>query len=57
MNNMRLLLSKTNGKVSRLFARSLSAKAFIFDKQFEGFPKETNFKLVEEQLPPLRDGG
>lgn len=59
-NNMRLLFSKTSGKVSRLLTdvtRLVSSKAFIFDKQFDGFPKETDLKLVEEQLPPLKDGG
>ncbi|VEN52619.1 unnamed protein product [Callosobruchus maculatus] len=34
----------------------LSAKAYIFDKQFDNFPKATDFKLVEEELGPIKDG-
>ncbi|XP_018566877.1 prostaglandin reductase 1 [Anoplophora glabripennis] len=32
------------------------AKAFIFEKQFNGFPQETDLKLVEEELPDIKDG-
>lgn len=32
------------------------AKAFIFEKQFDGFPQETDLKLVEEELPDIKDG-
>ncbi|KAJ8922441.1 hypothetical protein NQ315_004388 [Exocentrus adspersus] len=32
------------------------AKVFKFEKQFDGFPQETDLKLVEEQLPEIKDG-
>nr|CAH7763144.1 unnamed protein product [Callosobruchus chinensis] len=38
------------------FKKFLSAKAYIFDKQFDNFPKATDFKLVEEELGPIKDG-
>lgn len=59
MNNIRLLLPKTSATISRLYTngtRPKSAKVFIFHKQFDGFPKETDLKLVEQELPPLKDG-
>ncbi|KAJ8927307.1 hypothetical protein NQ314_020243 [Rhamnusium bicolor] len=34
----------------------VKAKVYIFDKQFDGFPKESDLKLTEEELPPLKDG-
>ncbi|CAG9865277.1 unnamed protein product [Phyllotreta striolata] len=36
--------------------RNISAKAFIFRNQFEGFPKESDFQLTNEQLPSLKEG-
>lgn len=33
------------------------AKKFIFAKQYDGIPTNENFKLVEEELPELKDGG
>jgi NADPH-dependent curcumin reductase CurA len=33
------------------------AKKWILAKQFEGEPKEENIKLVEEQLPELKENG
>ncbi|KAJ8923381.1 hypothetical protein NQ315_001939 [Exocentrus adspersus] len=60
MNSTRQLLTKIHDvKVQTLcnnLKRCISAKAFIFEKQFDGFPKESDVKLVEEKLPPLRDG-
>nr|CAI5853594.1 unnamed protein product [Callosobruchus analis] len=38
------------------FKKCLSAKAYIFDKQFDNFPKATDFRLVEEELEPIKDG-
>lgn len=40
-------------KVSRMLARK-----FVLAKPFEGFPKLTDFQIVEETLPAdLQDGG
>lgn len=35
----------------------VKARAFIFEKQFIGFPKEGDLKIVEEELPPIKNGG
>lgn len=32
-------------------------KRFVYAKRFEGLPKITDFQLVEEDLPELKDGG
>ncbi|KAJ3647791.1 hypothetical protein Zmor_019651 [Zophobas morio] len=34
----------------------IKAKKYIFEKQFVGLPKATDLKLVEEELPPIKDG-
>lgn len=33
------------------------AKVFVCAKAFDGLPEDTNFKIVEEVLPGLQDGG
>lgn len=33
------------------------ARKYIIVKHFDGEPKETDLKLVEEELPPIEDGG
>lgn len=35
----------------------VKAKVFKYIKKFEGFPKVTDFKLVEEELVSLQNGG
>ena len=35
----------------------IKAKKFILTKHFDGAPKVTNFKLVEELLPELKENG
>lgn len=35
----------------------VQAKKFIYAKRFEGMPKVTDFRLEEETLPELNDGG
>ncbi|XP_070570214.1 prostaglandin reductase 1-like [Ptychodera flava] len=34
----------------------VKAKRFIKAAQFDGFPKESDLKLVEEELPEIKDG-
>ncbi|KAJ8922462.1 hypothetical protein NQ315_004409 [Exocentrus adspersus] len=34
----------------------VKAKVFIFQKQFNGLPKEGDLRLVEENLPAIKDG-
>ncbi|XP_044264315.1 prostaglandin reductase 1-like [Tribolium madens] len=34
----------------------VKARKFVYHSPFDGLPKETDLKLVEEELPPLRDG-
>lgn len=33
------------------------AKKFIYAKRFDGMPKVSDFRLEEETLPELKDGG
>ena len=33
------------------------AKKFIIAKYFEGEPKPSDVSLVDEELPPIKDGG
>ncbi|XP_014252068.1 prostaglandin reductase 1-like [Cimex lectularius] len=33
----------------------MKAKKFVFKKHFEGVPKKTDFELVEQDLPPVKD--
>lgn len=33
------------------------AKKFLLVKHFENDPKESDFKLEEESIPPIKDGG
>ena len=32
-------------------------KTFYVKKQYDGYPSEDNFKLVEEDIPATKDGG
>ncbi|XP_050305338.1 prostaglandin reductase 1-like [Anthonomus grandis grandis] len=34
----------------------VKAKVFVYANRFDGFPKESDIQLVEEELPPLKDG-
>jgi len=34
----------------------VKAKKYVLDKHFCGFPKEGDLKIVEEELPPLKNG-
>lgn len=33
------------------------AKKFLYVKRFFGEPKDSDFELVEEELPGIKDGG
>lgn len=35
----------------------VKARKYVLVKPFEGFPKKEDLKIVEEELPPLKDGG
>lgn len=35
----------------------VKAKKYILHQHFSGFPKESDLKLVEQELPELKDGG
>lgn len=35
----------------------VKTRYFLITNRFEGEPKETDFKLIEEELPDLKDGG
>jgi len=34
----------------------VKASKYVFANKFDGFPKSSDIKLVEEELPPLKDG-
>nr|CAD7601684.1 unnamed protein product [Timema genevievae] len=34
----------------------VKSKKIVLAKQFDGEPKESDFKIIEEELPPLKDG-
>ena len=36
---------------------SVKARTFVLRNQFSGMPKREDLELVEEELPPLKDGG
>ena len=36
---------------------AIKAKTSVMKKPFEGFPKHDDLEIVEEELPPLKDGG
>lgn len=35
----------------------VKAKVFIYNKHFDGLPKEGDLVIKEEDLPPIKDGG
>lgn len=35
----------------------VKAKKYVLAKQFDGFPKQGDLKIVEEELPPLKKDG
>ncbi|XP_029040257.1 prostaglandin reductase 1-like [Osmia bicornis bicornis] len=40
----------------RHFSKMVKAKKFVVVKHFQGEPKSTDLQLVEEELPPVRNG-
>ena len=34
-----------------------TARKYVLESQFQGEPKRSDVKIVEEKLPPLNDGG
>lgn len=39
-----------------MIRQPLKARRFLYAKEFKGEPTVSNFKLVEEDLPALKDG-
>lgn len=37
--------------------RMVTSKKFVLVKHFDGAPKVTDLKLIEEELPSIKDGG
>ena len=35
----------------------MKGKKYLYAHKFEGIPKVTDLQLVEEELPPVNDGG
>lgn len=40
----------------RNFAAMVKAQKFVYVKEFDGEPNASNFQLVEEELPALKNG-
>lgn len=40
----------------RNFAAMVKAQKFVYVKKFEGEPNSSNFNLVEEELPQIKNG-
>lgn len=38
-------------------AGKVKAQKYVLSKYFQGEPKKTDFKIVEEELPALKEGG
>lgn len=36
---------------------NVKAQKYVLTKYFQGEPKKTDFKIVEEKIPELKDGG
>lgn len=39
------------------YSTMTKCRKFVLVEHFKGWPKETDLKIVEEELPPLKDGG
>lgn len=35
----------------------VKAKVFVLARHFDGYPTTNDIKIVEEELPPIQDGG
>ena len=35
----------------------MKAQKWVLVKHFDGFPKDSDLELVEEELPDIKDGG
>lgn len=44
-------------RIHTTISKMVQAKKFVYAKRFNGLPKLTDFRLEEETLPVLRDGG
>lgn len=42
---------------STLRSKMVKARKYVLAKHFQGEPKKTDLKIVEEELPPIKDGG
>ena len=39
------------------FINKMSTRKWVVKNAFQGMPKREDFEIIEEQLPPLGDGG
>lgn len=47
----------TRSNYLQKLTKMVVARKYVLVKHFEGTPKETDLKIVEEELAPLKDGG
>lgn len=38
-------------------SKKVRAQKYVLTKYFQGEPKKSDFKIIEEELPELKDGG
>lgn len=53
-------MASTTTFIKRLYSdsvKNIRAQKYVLTKYFQGEPKKSDFKIVEEELPPLKDGG
>lgn len=51
------MLGRVDRVITNGFFKMVKSRNLLITKHFEGEPKESDFKLVEEELPALKDGG
>lgn len=54
-----VLFAPSTWNIGRRLYSSFSKKAqkYVLTQQFKGDPKKEDFKIVEEEIPDLKDGG
>ena len=55
LSQQQLVINQLRNQNSRALATV--AKKYVFAKRFVGEPKPWDLQLVEEELPPIKDGG
>lgn len=57
MEKISSLFVTTKRLYSGMSGKVLRGQKYVLTKYFQGEPKKSDFKIVEEELPELKDGG